>query len=224
MSALFEPVLAQLSDRHRDEVLAAFAAVENSPEPVKEAPLPGLNDATLRRCVQEMLELVGRTLVRVGQNRWISGYRDENVARVTAHSGNPLPAIDRAVLTLILIHAVAIPRTDGTLAGDGWMRDSWVDGIPVPIEELQRRSQVPVGELQLSLSRLRAAGLVRVIAARSRPGTTPQSRAYAPGPQFHRLTDAAKRRLQEELILAAGPDTPLAAAIRVRRERQEGGS
>jgi hypothetical protein len=45
----------------------------------------------------------------------------------------------------------------------------------------------------------------------------PQNTAYLPGPQFHRLTEAARRRLQEELILAAGPDTPLAAAIRRRR-------
>jgi hypothetical protein len=38
-----------------------------------------------------------------------------------------------------------------------------------------------------------------------------------PGPQFHRLTEGARRRLQEELILAAGPDSPLAAAVRARR-------
>jgi hypothetical protein len=42
-----------------------------------------------------------------------------------------------------------------------------------------------------------------------------------PGPQFHRLTPAARRRLQEELILAAGPDSPLAAAIRARRRGRE---
>ena len=64
MTALFEPVLADLSERHRDEILAAFAAVENGPNPVPEAVAAGLRDATLRRSVEEMLNLVGRTLVR----------------------------------------------------------------------------------------------------------------------------------------------------------------
>ena len=130
------------------------------------------------------------------------------------------------MLTLVLIHAVAIPRTEGTLSGD-----SWVDGTPAPVEELQRRTQLPRGELRQSLSRLRAAGLVRVVPARPRPGHAGGPRrglgsgllgtAYLPGPQFHRLTETARRRLQEELILAAGPDTPLAAAIRRRRAHEK---
>jgi hypothetical protein len=212
MTSIFEPVLADLNERQRDEILAAFAAVEHSPEPVPEAVAPGLRDATLRRSVADLLHLIGRTLVRAGPGTWTSGYRDDIAARLTADGGNPLPLADRAVLTLVLIHSVAIPRTEGTLSGD-----SWVDGTPTPIEELQRRTQLPRGELRQSLGRLRAAGLVRVVPARLRPGTVPQNTAYLPGPQFQRLTEAARRRLQEELILAAGPDTPLAAAIRRRR-------
>ena len=69
------------------------------------------------------------------------------------------------MLTLVLIHSVAIPRTEGTLAAD-----AWVDGTPTPVEELQRRTQLPRGELRQSLGRLRAAGLVRVVPARLRPG------------------------------------------------------
>ena len=227
MTSLFDPVLADLSERHRDEILAAFAAVENSPNPVPEAVAPGLRDATLRRSVEEMLNLIGRTLVRAGPARWTSGYRDDIAARLTAGGGNGLPVTDRAVLTLVLIHAVAIPRTEGTLSGD-----SWVDGTPAPVEELQRRTQLPRGELRQSLSRLRAAGLVRVVPARPRPGHAGGGHAgglgsgllgtaYLPGPQFHRLTETARRRLQEELILAAGPDTPLAAAIRRRRAHEK---
>jgi len=223
--ALFEPVLADLSERHRDEILAAFAAVENSPEPVPEAVATALRDATLRRSVEEMLNLIGRTLVRAGPGRWTSGYRDDIVsqlttgrltgAQLTKGGGHALPVTDRAVLTLVLIHSVAIPRTEGTLTGD-----TWVEGTPTPVEELQRRTQLPRGELRQSLGRLRAAGLVRVVPARPRPGYGAQGTAYLPGPQFHRLTEAARRRLQEELILAAGPDTPLAAAIRRRRTHQ----
>ncbi len=220
MTSLFEPVLADLSERHRDEILAAFAAVENSPEPVPEAVATALHDATLRRSVEEMLNLIGRTLVRAGPGRWTSGYRDDIAARLTASrqiggGQHALPVTDRAVLTLVLIHSVAIPRTEGTLAGD-----AWVDGTPTPVEELQRRTQLPRGELRQSLGRLRAAGLVRVVPARLRPGNGAHGPAYLPGPQFHRLTEAARRRLQEELILAAGPDTPLAAAIRRRRSHE----
>ena len=212
MNPIFDPVLADLSERHRDEILSAFAAVENSPDPVPESLLAGLRDATLRRSVEDMLNLIGRTLVRAGQAKWTSGYRDDIAARLTAGGWNGLEPTDRAVLALVLIHSVAIPRTEGTLVGD-----SWVDGTPTPLEELQRRSQTPRGELRQSLSRLRAAGLVRVVPARFRPGNVPQNTAYLPGPQFHRLTETARRRLQEELILAAGPGTPLAAAIRRRR-------
>jgi DNA-binding transcriptional ArsR family regulator len=227
VTSLFEPVLADLSERHRDEILAAFAAVENSPEPVPEAVATALRDATLRRSVEEMLNLIGRTLVRTGPGRWTSGYRDDIASQLTTGrltggpltkgGGHALPVTDRAVLTLVLIHSVAIPRTEGTLTGD-----TWVEGTPTPVEELQRRTQLPRGELRQSLGRLRAAGLVRVVPARPRPGNGVQGTAYLPGPQFHRLTEAARRRLQEELILAAGPDTPLAAAIRRRRSHQNG--
>ena len=86
MTSLFEPVLADLSERHRDEILAAFAAVENSPEPVPEAVATALHDATLRRSVEEMLNLIGRTLVRAGPGRWTSGYRDDIAARLRCSS------------------------------------------------------------------------------------------------------------------------------------------
>ena len=218
MTSIFEPVLADLSERHRDEILAAFAAVENSPEPVPEAVATALHDATLRRSVEEMLNLIGRTLVRAGPGRWTSGYRDDIAARL-ASGRHALPVTDRAVLTLVLIHSVAIPRTEGTLAEGTLAGDTWADGSPTPVEELQRRTQLPRGELRQSLGRLRAAGLVRVVPAR--PGNAAHGPAYLPGPQFHRLTEAARRRLQEELILAAGPDTPLAAAIRRRRTHEK---
>ena len=221
MTSLFEPVLADLSERHRDEILAAFAAVENSPEPGpggrgggaarRDAPPQRRGDAEPHRPDAGP----GRPA------RWTSGYRDDITARLTAGE-NSLPVTDRAVLTLVLVHSVAIPRTEGTLTGD-----SWVDGTPAPVDELQRRTQLPRGELRQSLSRLRAAGLVRVVPARPRPasagllGSGLPGTAYLPGPQFHRLTETARRRLQEELILAAGPDTPLAAAIRRRRAHEK---
>src|ERR1039457_7351479 len=81
VNPIFEPVLAELSERHRDEVLSAFAAVEHSPEPVPEAQLLALRDATLRRSLDDLLHRVGRTLVPIGTS-WTSGYRDDGAAEL----------------------------------------------------------------------------------------------------------------------------------------------
>ena len=62
---VFEPVLAELSEQHRDEVLAAFAALEHGANPVPEAQMLALRDATLRRALQRLLHRAGRTLVAV---------------------------------------------------------------------------------------------------------------------------------------------------------------
>jgi hypothetical protein len=205
---VFEPVLAELSERHRDEVLAAFAAVEHSPEPVPEIQLAALRDATMRRSLDALLGRVGRTLIQLGDQTWTSGYRDETAAELAAAGWHSLPAIDRAVLVLVLIHSVAIPRSRGTLPGD-----AWTSAQPTMLAELQDSSRIQPTDMRAALQRLRAAGLVQLVPLRAGAG---QSSAYLPGPQLHRLTPAARRRLQEELILAAAPSSPLAAAIRAR--------
>ncbi|WP_246083849.1 hypothetical protein [Nonomuraea diastatica] len=128
----------------------------------------------------------------------------------TGWSGDPagarLGVSERAVLTLVLVHSVAIPRAEGLLP-----EDSWLSPHPTPVDELRRHTQLPIGELEAALRALRHAGLLGQVKAGEEAG------GYVPGPQFHRLTPAARRRLQEELILAAGPSTPLAAAVRARR-------
>jgi len=205
---VFEAVLAELSERHRDEVLAAFAAVEHSPEPVPEVQLAALRDATMRRSLDTLLNRVGRTLIPVGEQAWTSGYRDDIAAGLAAAGHHSLSATDRAVLVLVLIHSVAVPRSRGTVPGD-----AWTSGEPTMLAELQNASRVQPAELRAALQRLRAAGLVQLVPQRAGAG---QSAAYLPGPQLHRLSAAARRRLQEALILAAAPASPLAAAIRAR--------
>jgi hypothetical protein len=211
---VFEPVLAELSERHRDEVLAAFAAVEHSPEPVPEIQLAALRDATMRRSLDALLGRVGRTLIQLSDQTWTSGYRDETAAELAAAGWHSLPAIDRAVLVLVLIHSVAIPRSRGTLPGD-----AWTSAQPTMLAELQDSSRIQPTDMRSALQRLRAAGLVQLVPLRAGAG---QSSAYLPGPQLHRLTPAARRRLQEELILAAAPSSPLAAAIRARHATKGG--
>nr|WP_231619224.1 hypothetical protein [Nonomuraea sp. SBT364] len=134
------------------------------------------------------------------------GHRLGESHRGFRESRRGLGESERAVLTLVLVHSVAIPRAEGLLP-----EDSWLSPHPTPVEELRRHTQLPIGELESALRGLRHAGLLTQVKAGEEAG------GYVPGPQFHRLTPAARRRLQEELILAAGPDTPLAAAVRARR-------
>lgn len=209
----FDGILTDLGERHRDEVLAAFAAVEHSDGPVPEVLLLGLRDVTLRRHVEQLLHAVGRTLVRAGAQQWTSGYRDDVRTELTRQGWQPLGELDRAVLALILLHSVAVPRSEGSLGGD-----TWVGGRPTRPEELLEHAQVGRGDVRQALRRLRAAGLVQIARGRDQAGA-----GYLPGPQFHRLTPAARRRLQENLILAAGPETPVAAAVRARRAEEAAG-
>jgi hypothetical protein len=202
--ALFDPLLADLSDRSRDEVLAAFSAVQYAAHPVAEVQLAGLRDVTLRRHVQKMLKLIGRTLVHVDGTHWTSGYADEVAQTLTAQGWQPLSAVDRAVLVLVLVHSVAIPRSEGILTGD-----SWKSARPTTVDEL-RTAKISGEDRRLALQRLRAAGLVQLAGDRT------HGPSYVPGPQLQRLTPAARSRLQDQLILAAAPSSPIAAAIRAR--------
>lgn len=196
-----EGLLSAYDERRRAELVAAFMAVEHAAEPVHEARFAALRDPALRRTLAEMLARRGRSLIQRRES-WISGYDDAVTAPARSPEG------ERAVLTLVLVHSVAIPRADGLLS-----EDTWLSPYPVAVEELRRRTLLPIGELESALRALRQAGLLTQVKAVS----DEISGGYVPGPQFHRLTTAARKRLQEELILAAGPHTPLASAIRSRR-------
>ncbi|MET9338237.1 hypothetical protein [Nonomuraea sp. NPDC003804] len=200
--AEFDDLLDAFDERRRAELVAAFMAVEFAAEPVQEARFAALRDPALRRTLGEMLARRGRTLIQL-RERWISGYD----AGVAARAGSTLVESERAVLTLVLVHSVAIPRAEGLLP-----EDTWLSPHATPVEELRRHTQLPIGELEAALRTLRHAGLLSQVKAGEEAG------GYVPGPQFHRLTQAARRRLQEELILAAGPHTPLAAAVRAQRK------
>ncbi|MFI7131905.1 hypothetical protein ACIBQ1_39945 [Nonomuraea sp. NPDC050153] len=233
-SAEFDDLLGGYDERRRAELVAAFMVVEHAAEPVQEVRFAALRDPALRHTLSEMLARRGRTLIH-HRDRWTSGYDDTRSAALAAsiteapHTvtdeamyGPPgeathaalgagaaearLGVSERAVLALVLVHSVAIPRAEGLLP-----EDSWLSPHPTPVDELRRHTQLPIGELEAALRVLRHAGLLGQVKAGEEAG------GYVPGPQFHRLTPAARRRLQEELILAAGPNTPLATAVRARR-------
>ncbi|MDF2707365.1 MAG: hypothetical protein K0R62_3017 [Nonomuraea muscovyensis] len=231
-AAEFDDLLGGYDERRRAELVAAFVAVEHAGEPVLEARFLALRDPALRHSLGEMLARRGRTLIQ-HRERWISGYDDHTAARAArllgdggdggdlpgpggARSGGRGPGgpaslgeAEKAVLTLVLVHSVAIPRAEGVLP-----EDTWSSPHPTPVDELRRHTQVPIGELEAALRTLRHAGLLTQVKAGEEAG------GYVPGPQFHRLTPAVRRRLQEELILAAGPHSPLAGAVRARRSAE----
>ncbi|MGN9842415.1 hypothetical protein ACTMTI_30255 [Nonomuraea sp. H19] len=204
-AAEFDDLLGGYDERRRAELVAAFMVVEHAAEPVQEVRFAALRDPALRHTLGEMLARRGRTLIQ-HRDRWTSGYDDVVTHDDRSGRETPLSVRERAVLTLVLVHSVAIPRAEGLLP-----EDSWLSPHPTQIDELRRHTQLPIGELESALRTLRHAGLLAQVKAGEEAG------GYVPGPQFHRLTPAARRRLQEELILAAGPNTPLATAVRARR-------
>ncbi len=191
--------LTDLPDARQAEVLAALAAVETADEPLAPGDFRALLDpsltAVLRRCLAEG----GRVLLRI-DGGWLSGYDDTVAARLADDGAGVLRADDRAVLALVLLHTVAIPRARGK-AGT-----SWSDAEPTSKDELAK-SKIPRKTIDASVGRLRDAGVL-AYGARHR---------IVPGPQFGRLTEKASASLWEELVLVAQPHGVMAQVIRRRR-------
>jgi hypothetical protein len=195
--------LALLSDRQQADVLAALAAIETADTPVPAIGFRALIDPALRATVQDCLNRAGRTLIDAGDG-YLSGYDDRIGARLAADGLGVLSRQDAAVLTLVLLHSVAIPRARGDLGSKDWR-----DGQPVTKEQLAK-SRLPKKVINASVQRLRDAGILRYAGRRW----------LAPGPQFDRLTPAASDAIWEGLILAAAPHGMEAETIRRRRERR----
>ncbi|ROP28857.1 hypothetical protein [Couchioplanes caeruleus] len=205
---VFDAVLGSLSDRQREQVEAAYALLEYAREPVHRQELPALRDPTSRDRLERLLSRTGRVLVQVDDLRFTTGYDDTVAGELTAGGWQPLTAVERAVLVLVLVYSVAIPRSEERLG-----QDEWTSTYPATEQDVLRAGKVPPVAAKAALSKLVSAGVLR----RVRGGDT--DGGYVPGPQLLRLTPAARARLQDQLILAAAPDHPLAAAIRQRRGR-----
>lgn len=195
------PALADLSPARQSEVLAALTAVETAVEPVPRTALRALVDEGLRATLTAVLAEAGRVLVETDAG-FLSGYDDTVAERLAADGIGVLPEDDRAVLALVLLHTVAIPRARGDLPAN----DDWT-GVPVARERLHDSRQISGVRIDAALRRLQDAGILR-------PGGRP---SIVPGPQFCRITPEASRRLFEELVLLAEPGGALADSIRRRR-------
>jgi len=192
--------LSDLPAGRQVDVLAALAAVETADQPVLPEAFRGLLDPALRATLDRCLRLQGRVLLRVGDG-FLSGYDDGIGRQLAAEGTGVLPPDDRAVLALVLLHCVAIPRAAGRLRND-----SWLDAEPVRKQDLVR-SQVPESRVRGAVQRLRNAGILRYGARRS----------ILPGPQFARLAPRVSAQLWENLILLAQPDGVMGDVIRRRR-------
>ena len=206
---LFDSVPASLTDRQREQVEAAYALLEHSREPVHRQELPALQDPTSRDRLEHLLRRTGRVLVQVDGLRFTSGYDDTVAAQLTRSGWQPLTTVERAVLVLVLVCSVAIPRSEERMA-----QDAWTSPYPTTEADVLRASKLPAVAARAAASKLVASGLLTRIRDRA-----DVEGGYVPGPQLLRLTPAARARLQDQLILAAAPNHPLAAAIRERRDR-----
>jgi hypothetical protein len=193
--------IEQLGETEQALVRAAVAAVENAEEPVREHEHRALREPELRDCVRRCLDEMGRVLLRTGLG-YTSGYADDVRAAFAELGTGILGFAERAVLILVLLHSVAIPRAKGRITGSGWAQ-----GDPVDREQIFD-SKVRDTDVRAALTSLISRGLVR---------TSGRNRQLLPGPQLARLTPAASAQLWEELVLLAEPDGVLADVIRRRR-------
>lgn len=191
----------ELSTGDQAAVTAAVAAVELADAAVPSDAFRALADPTLRRAAAEVLADAGRQLLSV-DGGWLSGYDDAVADRLVEEGVGVLAPTDRAVLALVLLHSVAIPRARGRLAGA-----RWTDAEPVDVDELAKSRALSKQAIRASVRRLRSLGVLR-------QGHRPP---LAPGPQLDRLSPERSRRLWEDLMLLCQPDGMMAAAIRRRR-------
>ena len=178
--------------------------------PIGVDPFPALADPALRELVMQSLLGAGRILVRVGDDMWISGYDDTVADRLVDEGTGVLAPIDAAVLTLVVLHSIAIPAARGITTAADWSGDD----LPAPdVDALTANRDRRLNEraVRAALRRLRDAGVLRT-GIRSK---------LLPGPQFRRLTEERSRVVWENLIVAAAPTSNLARAINRHRGASE---
>ncbi|WP_410573384.1 hypothetical protein [Amycolatopsis sp. cmx-4-61] len=198
---MHDDLLASLPALRRSDVLVAVAAVEAAKLPVPTQEFRALMDPTLRQVVEQVLAAAGRILIKVGPG-YLTGY-DDDIRRQLADIGvGVLPLEVRAVLTMILLFSVAIPRAEGRLTA----HESWTEGDPVPTALLKSGRIERKSTVDDALKELRLHDLVQ-----QRQG------GVVPGPQFLRLSARACSELFEELILLTEPHGDLALGIRRQR-------
>jgi hypothetical protein len=197
-------VSTALAREDESSVHDAIAALEIAEGVVPAGAFAALRDPALRRHVGERLAACGRVLIPVGDD-WVSGYDDAVADQLIARGYGMLTTADRAVLALVLLRTVAIPRARGEVTGDAWT--SAEGARSTSIDELAQNRHVSKTQIGLSVRRLRTLGVLR-------PGHRVE---MVPGPALTRLTPQRAAWLWEDLLLLAAPDSPYAQVLRRRR-------
>jgi hypothetical protein len=194
-----------------NSVQDAIAALETAEGVVPAHHLVALRDPGFRAIVEEHLASHGRVLLNVehdGIIGYASGYQDDVADELSRLQIGTLNSIDRAVLALVLLKTVAIPRAHGRHSHDRWLGDA----RPVSFDELCKYRYLSDKQLRESLRRLRTIGLLR-LGHRGR---------IEPGLAFLRLTPRRSATLWEDLIIACDPKGPYARLlIRQRNSNAE---
>lgn len=190
-----------------DDLLAAFAALEEAASPVPEHAFVALVDPVQRKNLAALAREAGRVLVEVPGRGWLTGYDDSIADRLVAEGVGVLTPIDRAVLALVVLHTVVVPRARGQLAGP-----MWSSAIGTDLNTLARnRSRALSREaIQRSVRRLRASNIVTA---------TPQG-GILPGPQMLRLTARRQEDAAAAVLIATKPHGLLARVAEKQQQRR----
>ncbi|MFI6340962.1 hypothetical protein [Streptomyces sp. NPDC050535] len=184
-------------------IRSAMAALETSRRPLPRGSLPVLTDPAMRSLAERFLLPCGRHLLQNPDGNWITGFTDPVADALVQERTGTLSDAERAVLALVLLHTVAIPRAQGRHRHSRWTGEPHA----VTLATLASNRKISKVVMSAALRGLRAAGMV----AESTTGR------YIPGPALDRLTEHRSSMLWEDLILVGRPDGHLAAAIRRRR-------
>ncbi|MFF0502986.1 hypothetical protein ACFYUH_05225 [Streptomyces fimicarius] len=197
----------QLAGETVDEYLirSVIATLETARVPLPRSSLPMLADPALRARVAAALGRCGRQLLQTEGGNWITGFLDPVTDALVAEGVGTLGESERAVLALVLLHTVALPRAQGRHRHSRWTGESHTVTLPV----LASNRKITKTAISAALRRLKGAGLV----AEKTAGR------YLPGPALDRLTAERSSLLWEDLVLVGRPDGHLAAAIRRRRQQ-----
>jgi hypothetical protein len=195
---------SRLAAEDEAAVQDAIAALEIAEGVVPATAFPALQDPALRSAVAQRLAACGRALISVGPG-WVSGYDDAAANTLARFGVGVLSPVDRAVLALVLVRTVAIPRARGELSGSAWVTP---DGArPTTVAELNHNRHLTKKQITESLRNLRTLGLLR-------PG---HRSGIMPGPAFYRLSQQRAAWLWEDLLMLAAPDSSYARVLRARR-------
>jgi hypothetical protein len=202
--------LDQLPRPEIEAVAHAIAVLEQVHGVVSASSLPVLGHPDLRPVLDAHLDAVGRVVVEHrdadGQiEGYSSGYADDIAGQLAAEGLGVLPPVERAVVALVLLRCVAMP------AAQGRVPRRWSAAPPVKLARLHDNRPVGNTAITEAVNRLHDQHVL----------VNGRAAGIRPGPAFDRLTARQRRRIEEDLVILAAPDDPVAAALQRQRSQRE---